>query len=127
LTLATAACLGRWDDVNRLADSTTARQKQFALTLAALRGRAEALRRLVGMGVDVNAVSPDLYSHATALHHAVYSGSLDAVRVLVEAGAQLSARDTAYEATPLGWAEYSGGNQPYDEIAAYLRERESRT
>lgn len=126
LTLATALCLERWDDVNRLAGSTTGREKQFALTLAALQGKAEAVRKMVDMGVDVNAVSPDLYSHATALHHAVHSGSLDAVRVLVDAGAQLGARDTAYDATPLGWAEYSHGKQPYDEIAAYLRGAEGQ-
>jgi len=124
LTLATALCLGRWDDVNRLAGVATAREKQFALTLGALRGNAEALRRIIAMRVDVNTVSSDLYSHATPLHHAVSSGSLDAVRVLVEAGAHLGARDTAYNATPVGWAEYSPGKQSYDEIAVYLREAE---
>jgi ankyrin repeat protein len=70
----------------------------------------------------VNAVSPDLYSHASPLHHAVHSGSVDAVRTLVEAGARLAARDSAHDATPLGWAEYSRGTPAYDEIAAYLRE-----
>ena len=124
LTLATALCLGRWGDVDTLAGSTTTQGRQFALTLAALRGHAESLRRVIGIGVDVNAVSPDLYAHATALHHAVHSGSLEAVKVLVEAGAQLNARDTAYGATPLGWAEYSRGKPQYDAIAAYLRARE---
>jgi hypothetical protein len=121
LTLATALCLERWDDVERLTGAT-ARERQFALALAALRGKAEALRRIIEIGVDVNAVSPDLYSHATALHHAVYSGSLEAVRVLVEAGARLDTRDTVHHAMPLGWAEYSQGKQAYDEIAAYLRQ-----
>jgi peptide-methionine (S)-S-oxide reductase len=121
LTLATALCLERWDDAGRLAASATDREKQLGLTLAALRGKADALRRLIGMGVDINAVSPDLYSHATPLHHAVHSGALDAVRVLVEAGADLTARDTAYDGTPLGWAEHSSGKPAYDAIAEYLR------
>jgi peptide-methionine (S)-S-oxide reductase len=121
VTLATALCLGRWDDVSRLAGSASGREKQFALTLAALRGKAEALRRLIEIGVDVSAVSPDLYSHATPLHHAVHSGSLDAVRVLVGAGADVDARDTVYGGTPLGWAEHSRGKQMVDEIAGYLR------
>ena len=43
--------------------------------------------------------------------------------MLVDAGADLRARDTAYHGTPLGWAEYSSGKSPYDEIAAYLREQ----
>ena len=124
LTLSTALCLERWDDANRLASEATPRQKQFAFTLAALKGRTEALRRLLAVGVDVNAVSPDLYSHATALHHAVSAGALDAVKVLVDAGADLRARDTAHHGTPLGWAEYSGAKAPYTEIAAYLREQE---
>jgi peptide-methionine (S)-S-oxide reductase len=124
VTLATAVCLARWEDADRLAASSTVREQQLALVLAALRGRAEALRYLLDRGVDANTVSPDLYSHATALHHAVHSGSLDAVQVLVEAGASLDARDTAYGGTPLGWAEYAGNKPPYDEIAAYLRQRQ---
>lgn len=127
LTLATAICLARWADVDRLAESALPREKQFALTLAALRGRDAGLRRLIEMGVNIDAVSPDLYAHATPLHHAVSSGSLAAVKVLVEAGARLDVRDTAYNGTPLGWAEYSGAKAPYAEIAAYLRERERRS
>jgi peptide-methionine (S)-S-oxide reductase len=124
LTLSTALCLGRWAEAERLAATAGARQKQFALTLAALRGRADAIRRLIAAGADVNALSADLYSHATPLHHAVSAGSLEAVTVLVEAGASLDARDTAYNGTPLGWAEYAG-KPPHAEIAAYLRARQS--
>jgi hypothetical protein len=131
LTLATALCLGRWDDVRRLAPTTSARDKQFALILTALNGKAEALRSLIDLGVDLNAVSPDLYSHATALHHAVWSGSLDAVKVLVEAGADMNARDANHDGTPLDWAEYGARQQAADErgkrsatIAAYLQEEE---
>jgi peptide-methionine (S)-S-oxide reductase len=131
LTLATALCLGYWDDAARLAQATSTRDKQFALTLTALTGQAEALVRLIRMGsVDINAVSRDLYSHASPLHHAVCSGSLDAVKVLVQAGAKLTAKDSVHRATPLGWAEYYEGEQKdadarrrYSEIAAYLRER----
>src|SRR5262249_38078447 len=106
LTLATALCLGRWDDAVRLAQTASAADKQFALALAALNGRADALRRLIDIGVDLNATSPPLYAHATPLHPAVCSGSLDAVKALVEAGAELGAKDTGYQATPLGWAEH---------------------
>ena len=67
--------------------------------------------------------SPDLYSHATALHHAVSSGSLETVVTLVDAGADIALRDTAYDGTPLGWAEHSHGQPRYDAIAGYLREK----
>jgi hypothetical protein len=40
------------------------------------------------------------YSHATALHPAVCSASLETVTVLVEAGARLNAKDTAWNGTP---------------------------
>ena len=130
LTLATAACLGRWEDVPPLAEHTSQRDKQFALTLAALNGNAAALVRLIPLGVDVSAPSKDLYAHATPLHHAVASGSMDAVRVLVEAGANPGAKDKVHRGSPLGWAEhYVSEQRSYDppryyaEIAAYLRER----
>lgn len=131
LTLATALCLGRWDDVDRLLEAANAAQKQFAVVLSALNGRADALRRLVRAGADVNEPSADLYAHGTPLHHAVSSGSLDAVRVLVEAGADLARQDLAWGGTPLGWAEHylseaKSGDDPgrqYAEIAGYLRGR----
>jgi len=125
LTLSTALCFERWNDVDRLAAEASSRHKQFALTLTALKGKADALRRIIDLGADINSVSQDLYSHASPLHHAVSSGSLEAVKILVDAGANLGARDTAYDGTPLDWAEYSGGKPRYDAIAAYLRHAEA--
>ena len=122
VSLATALCLARWDDVRRLGPTASAEDKQFGLVLAALKGKAEALAKVIDLGVDLNAPCATLYSHATALHHAVYSGSLDAVKVLVEAGADLDAKDRIYEATPLGWAEY--GKQAA--IAEFLRDHGAR-
>ena len=128
LTLATALCLGRWSDVDRLLERANESQKRFSLVLSALNGRADALRRMIGAGVDLDAPSADLYSHGTPLHHAVSSGSLDAVRALVEAGADPRIADTAWGGTPLGWAEHylgepraNEGGRQYAEIAAYLR------
>ena len=130
LTLPAAVCLERWDDVERLAPEASALDKQVALGLAALNGKSEALARLLPLGVDLNAFTSGFYTHATPLHHAVWSGSLDAVKILVEAGANLTTRDRAEDATPLGWAEYAAtlpaaktrGKQ-YPEIAAYLHEK----
>ena len=130
LTLATALCLERWDDVARLAPLATPRDRQFGFILAALNGKAEALRRMLALGIDVNRPSRDLYAHGTPLHHAVCSGSLEAVTVLVEAGAKLTTRDSAWKGTPLGWAEHyieehaRDEQRPrYVEIAGYLRAR----
>lgn len=133
LTLASALCLGRWDDAQRLAATASDREKQFSFVLAALNGKAEALRWMLSAGVDVNKRSEDLYSHGTPLHHAVCSGSLEAVKLLVEAGAELDAKDSAWKGTPLGWAEHYVGEskgdnakKQYPEIAAYLRAKQSQ-
>jgi peptide-methionine (S)-S-oxide reductase len=73
---------------------------------------------LIARGADINAYAPaGFHPHATPLHHAVDSGSLDAVKVLAEAGANRDTRDRVHEATPLEWAEYLEKPQ----IAAYLR------
>jgi peptide-methionine (S)-S-oxide reductase len=123
LSLTAAVCLRRTDAVARLAPAAGAGERQEALAAAALYGNAGALASLIGLGADVNAYSPPgFHPHGTALHHAVDSGSLDAVRTLVEAGANRGARDRVHEATPLGWAEYLGRA----EIAAYLRQKGDR-
>src|SRR6266496_541008 len=128
LTLATALCLGRWDDVDRLLPTASDQPKQFSFVLSALNGKADALRRMIRAGVDLNAPSADLYSHGTPLHHAVCSGSLEAVRVLREAGADPNTKDSAWGGTPLGWAEHyvqeakpDDAGKQYAAIAAYLR------
>ncbi len=130
LTLSTALCLRRWTDVERLAPTATLEEKQDAFVQAAKSGKAESLRRMLALGVDPTTVSARNQSHGTALHHAVWSGSLDAVKVLVEAGADLQRRDTIYDGTPLGWAKYGEHElkdesraKQYKEIAAYLREQ----
>ena len=131
LTLATALSLERWDDARRLIPPASPREKQFAFILTALNGRAEGLRLMLPAGVELNGVSEGLYSHAPALHHAVWSGSLDAVQVLVEAGADLNRTDSIYDGTPLGWAEYATREhaktaedvQRYRAIVAYLQTR----
>jgi hypothetical protein len=134
LTLAAAVCLGRWDDARRLSATASEPEKQFALVLAALNGKPEAVKCLVEAGADVNRPSADLYPHGTPLHHAVCSGSLAMVRALVEAGADPAKRDTAWDGIPLGWAEYylaerkdDDSQRRYGEIADYLRDLRART
>jgi hypothetical protein len=117
LSLAAALCLGKWDQADELAKTADLKEKQFSLVLSALNGKPEAVARTISYGVDINKPSEHLYSHATALHHAVWSGSLDTVKVLIDAGANVDIRDTAYQGTPLGWAEHAEN----EEIAEYLR------
>jgi peptide-methionine (S)-S-oxide reductase len=130
LTLPVALCLGRFGDVSRLAAVADERQKQMAFVVAALNGKADALQCMIDLGSDVNRPSQDLYAHGTPLHHAVCSGSLDAVKVLVEAGANLDTKDRAWDATPLDWAEHyvdeaqdDDARRRYEGIVRYLREK----
>ncbi len=128
VTLAAAVCLERWDDVDRVLPQANPEQRQYALVLAALNGRPRAVERMILAGADVNLPSESLYSHGTPLHHAVWSGSLDAVTALVRVGARVDALDSAWDGTPLGWAEHgmdgsttTDARDRYSAIASYLR------
>ncbi len=106
MTLAAAVCLGRSDDVARLAKDSGPKELQIALAAAAYNGVASAVPMLVAHGADPNACNLGLHPHATALHNAVCSGSLETVKALVAAGASADRRDNAYQAAPLAWAEH---------------------
>jgi len=109
LTLTTAIGLDRKEEVERLLRQASELDKQIALIASAYFGKPEMLQYLINSGVDVNAYidySSGFHSHGTALHQAVYSGSLDSVKILVEAGAELNLEDRVYQGTPLGWAQY---------------------
>jgi hypothetical protein len=118
----------RLDDANRLAQNAGNEDRQLALEAAAMNGRVRALAVLIDLGVDVNAYNTKVQYHATPLHNAVSSGSLEAVKMLVEAGARVGTEDAAYQATPLTWAEYflreEKNKKQYAEIVAYLREKQ---
>jgi hypothetical protein len=123
LTLPAAVGLGWQEDMQRLAATASADEIDLALLVAAFFGKADILRWLVGIGARVNHLPDKCYgfhSHATPLHQAVYSGSLEAVQVLVGAGADVNAMDKAYSGTPLGWAMYM---QTEEGVGEEMRER----
>ncbi len=135
LTLGAAVCLERIDDIKRLGAAADRGDKITALTAAAFYGKTDMIRLLLTMDADPNGYpesSSGFHSHATPLHQAVQSGSLDAVKLLVEAGARLDATDKIYNGTPLGWARYMQTDDYYDEpakrnfalIAEYLQGKE---
>jgi hypothetical protein len=120
LNIASAAGLGRLNDVARLFPSSDSQSRHIALALAAQHGQTEVVRLLLEAGEDPSRYNPDGYhSHGTPLHHAVWCDRADVVRLLVERGARLDIKDTIYQSTPLGWAIYGGRT----EAAEYLRSK----
>jgi hypothetical protein len=134
LTLPAAVCLERMDDIHRLGAGASAGEKLTALTAAAFYGKADMIKLLLKMGANPNGYpesNSGFHSHATPLHQAVSSGSLAAVKLLVEAGAKLDVSDKIYDGSPLGWAKHMQTDDNYDEagrmnfarIEAYLSDR----
>jgi hypothetical protein len=69
LTLTGAVCLGRGDDVTRLAKEADAVEKQRALAAAAYNGSLDAIDPAIALGADPNAPNVGLNPNATALHN----------------------------------------------------------
>jgi ankyrin repeat protein len=119
-TVAAAAGLGRLVEVRRLLATAGPEDRHRALALAAQHGHAGIVGLLLDAGEEPDRYNPEgHHAHSTPLHQAVWSGHDAVVRLLVERGARLDIRDTIYQGTPLGWAEYGGRA----EMAAFLRGR----
>jgi len=131
LTLSVAIGLDRIEDVMRLLNDASPSEKQIALMTAAFYGKADMITLLLKHGADPNGYiesSSGFHSHASPLHQAVYSGSLESVKRLVEAGAKTDLTDKVYHGTAPGWARYmqeeeagtEEEKQKYAAIATYL-------
>jgi ankyrin repeat protein len=88
------------------------------MALAVQCGHAHVVDALIDAGEDPNRFNPPgTHSHSPPLHQAIAAGHLNVVKLLIDRGARLDIKDTIYESTPLGWAEYC--EQP--EIGSYLK------
>jgi uncharacterized protein len=79
----------------------SASEKADALSDAARKGDAAAVKKLLDEGVDVNT---KFRYDRTALSFAADRGHVDVVKVLLERGADVTMKDTFYNATALTWA-----------------------
>jgi ankyrin repeat protein len=79
-----------------------------ALTDAADHGHTEAVRPMLDLGFPPGTRS-EQDNGATALHLAAAAGSTGTVRLLLDRGADIEARDTAWNSTPLEWAIVGSG------------------
>ncbi|HLY15755.1 MAG TPA: ankyrin repeat domain-containing protein [Bryobacteraceae bacterium] len=116
--IAAAAGLGRIERVRELLPASDAEGRHRALALAAQHGHTEVVGLLLDAGEDPNRYNPEgNHAHSTPLHQAALGGHLDVVRLLLERGARLDTKDTAFHGTPEGWAIYAGRT----DIAEYLK------
>lgn len=117
------ARLGDREMLAALAESEPDIARRDAVLLAAIDGRHHDLVRwLLSMGADANARAAG-QSGQSALHNAAWTGDLDMVRLLVEHGADLHARDAEHNATPRGWAGTAAtitSNPSCMDVAAWL-------
>jgi hypothetical protein len=119
ITLPVAIGIAERQKINKLIADSSPEELQLALTTAAFYGDAETLKILLKYNVEVNKWNPKgFHSHSTPLHQAVLSGSVDAARVLVNAGADIRIKDKEHGGTSLGWAIYC---QQYA-VEKFLRE-----
>jgi ankyrin repeat protein len=66
----------------------------------------------LGFPIDVRREGTD-EDGATALHAAAWAGSAETVALLLDHGADLSARDTRWQSQPLEWALVGSGERPH--------------
>jgi hypothetical protein len=121
ISLPVAAALGRVEDARRLLASAGALERRKALVLASQFGCEAMVQLLLDGGEDPTGYSP-VHSHATALHQAALGGHAGIVRLLVEHGADVGARDLLWQGTPADWARHGG----HTELEAYLRGLETK-
>jgi ankyrin repeat protein/ketosteroid isomerase-like protein len=86
------------------------------LVRAASEDSYEAVAVLLQLGFDVNA-----RPRTTPLHEAAMRGNIGVIKLLVQHGADPNLHDTAYDATPAGWAEHHGQREAQELLEALER------
>ena len=117
------ARLGDRDSLAMLIAADPEIARSGAVMMAAVDFGHHALARwLLDRGADANARA-NAQSRQTALHSAAWNGDLEMAHLLVEAGADMRARDGQYDNIPEGWAETAAtvtNNPKCLEVAAWL-------
>ncbi len=83
------------------------------LVRAAEQDSYDAVALLIELGFDVNA-----RSRTAPLHEAAMRGDVAVIRLLLDHGADPDIHDTAYDATPAGWAAHHGQQEAQELLEA---------
>jgi ankyrin repeat protein len=93
------------------------------LTWAAATGKLDTVRWLLDHGARINRRGsfggPGHGQAITALHIAGQSGQMEAVKLLIERGADMSIRDQLYGGSPIGWTDHGGHAEIRDFLGNY--------
>ena len=104
-------------------ETLVARHPEFlrshqAMFEAAKRDRPDAIALLLDLGVPLEVSDR---SGSRALHHAAASNALRAAAYLIERGAEVDPRETAWDATPIGWAAHGDNVEMLDFLSRHSR------
>jgi ankyrin repeat protein len=90
-------------------------EERAAIFRSAEHGDTDAVALMLDLGFPLETRGDD---GGTPLHAAAYNGSLETARLLLDRGADIEARDTTWNDTPLGWAAVGSGERPRTNTAA---------
>lgn len=106
-TLFTSVALNDWKAATRLATvDPGAVDDGGVLHLMAKRNNVPAVNWLLEHGANPNTRWDHWDSSVTPLHLAILGGHIEAVRLLLEAGADTTIRDSKHDGDALNWAEF---------------------
>ena len=108
LDLVAALALGDRNTAEAIVRDNADPLNSGALHLLAKRGDAPAVQWLVDHGANPNALWSHWDANVTALHLCVWSDDVELARILLEAGADPSIRDSKHHGTAAEWAEHFG-------------------
>jgi len=93
-------------------------QSPRAMFAAASDDRVDVIRFLLDLGVPLEITDQ---TNARALHHAAANNALRAAQFLIDKGADIDPRETAWGGTPIGWAGHGDRQEMLDFLSRYTR------
>ena len=118
-TLLTSLGLNDWESAARIVHmSPASANEEGVLHLMAKRGQVDAVRWLLSHGANPNAQWSHWGALVTPLHLAALGNHADVAHALLDAGADVTIRDSMHDSDALGWATFFRRNEIVDLIKA---------
>ena len=91
----------RWIWLRQRLPGAAAEDRHGALALTSQFGHTSVVRLMLDGGKEANRYNPaGCYSHSNPLHQGALGGHEETIRLLMERGAHLNAKDTLWQGTP---------------------------